>query len=262
MTTVEHGPSEPETGNPGSSKQVAGGPPRAFATTHWSLVLAAADQQSPQARDALESLCTAYWYPLYAHVRRRGYAAHDAQDFTQGFFAQLLDRGSLQAADQARGRFRSFLLAALDHYLANERRRGRAQKRGGGRQPLSLDFEAGESRFLREPAHVETPEREFLRRWALELLERVLANLRDEYRTRGRLELYEALKGWLGGGGDTAPHAEIAARLNVTEGAVKTALSRLRRRCRELLRAEIAQTVAEGEDVDDELRELLAALHS
>jgi RNA polymerase sigma-70 factor (ECF subfamily) len=214
----------------------------------------------PEARPALELLCAAYWYPLYAHVRRRGYSADEAQDHTQQFFADILQRQALRAADQARGRFRSFLLAALDHFLANERRRGQAQKRGGGQRPLPLDFDTGESRYLREPVHSETPEREFLRRWAIELLGRSLDHLRDEYRTRGRLELFEELKAHLSGDSEAAPHAEIAARLGMTAGAVKTALSRLRRRCRELLREEIAQTVAAPGDVDDELRELLSAL--
>lgn len=233
---------------------------RPFNTTHWSLVAAAGRSASPDSARALAALCETYWYPLYAYVRRRGHDLHEAQDLTQEFFAGLLARRNLRAADRKRGKFRTFLLAALQNFLANEWRKEQAQKRGGGKLPLSLDFAAGESRYALEPAHELTAERVFERRWALTLLDQALSKLREEFSAVGKSELFEALKGCLGGESATAPYEQLAAQLGMTEGAVKTAASRLRRRCRELLRAEIAQTVAGPEDVDDELRQLFSAV--
>lgn len=234
--------------------------PGAFASTRWSLVAAAGKSSSAESAKALAALCETYWYPLYAYVRRRGHDAHEAQDLTQEFFATLLDKKSLKAADRERGKFRTFLLASLKNFLANAWRKEQAQKRGGGKLPVSLDFSAGENRYSLEPSHELTPERIYERRWALTLLEAALSKLREEFVSGGKEDLFEALKGCLGGEASTEPYADIAARLGTTEGALKTAAHRLRRRCRELLRAEIAQTVASEEDVDEELRQLFAAV--
>jgi RNA polymerase sigma-70 factor (ECF subfamily) len=212
------------------------------------------------AREALAALCEAYWYPLYAFVRRRGFRPDEAADLTQSFFASLLERGSLGDADQSRGRFRNFLLGALDHFLANEWRREQAQKRGGGQVLLPLDFEAGEQRYLREPVGELTPEREFERRWALALLDQVLGRLRDEYLHAGKLELFEHLHDCLLGDASAVSYERIGARLGMSEGSVKVAAHRLRRRCRDLLRAEIAQTVASPDEVEDAVRHLFDAV--
>lgn len=233
---------------------------RRFATTRWSEVLAAGRGESCESRRALAGLCETYWYPLYAYVRRRGYRAEEAQDLTQEFFARLLEKDSLKAADPGRGRFRSFLLASLKNFLAKQWRRAAAQKRGGGRTPISLDFKSAESRYGLEPSHELTPEKIYRRRWALTLLQQVLGRLRGEYDRRGKLPLFDQLKEHLTGQQGTVPYGQIAGRLKLTEGAVKVAAHRLRRRCRELLREEIAQTVARPQEVDEELRELFAAM--
>lgn len=230
-----------------------------FATTRWSLVLAAGRRASPEADRALAALCGTYWYPLYAFARRRGLDAEEARDRTQGFFARLLETEGLAAADRSRGRFRSFLLASFSHFLANEWDRRRARKRGGGRPTLALDFASGESRYGSEPSHDATPERLFERRWALALLDRALGRLEAEYRAAGKADLFDALRPALAGDRGT-PYAELAARLGTTEGAVKVAAHRLRGRCREAVRAEIAETVATEADIDDELRHLFEAL--
>jgi RNA polymerase sigma-70 factor (ECF subfamily) len=234
--------------------------PGTFATTQWSMVAQAARGSSPEAARALAALCETYWYPLYAYVRRRGYRVEEAQDLTQDFFAVLLEKDRLRKADRQRGKFRTFLLASLDNYLTNEWRKAGAQKRGGRRPTLSLDFEKGEDRYRLEPVDRWTPERIFQRRWAMTLLERALDRLRSEYQEHGKGELYEALRAYLGGEAAAAPYQEIAARLDMSEGAVKTAAHRLRRRCRELLQAEAAQTVADPQDAEAELRELFEAL--
>ncbi len=230
-----------------------------FATTHWSLIVAAQDASVPEARQALAELCRLYWYPLYAFIRRNGHADDRAQDLTQEFFARLLEKDGLAAVDQSKGRFRSFLLAACRHFLANQWDRDHAQKRGGG-AVLSIDFDGAEDRYTHEPAHDETPERLFERRWALALLERVLARLRGEYEAAGKGHLFACLKGRLAGEGATASHARTAAELGVSEGAVKVAVHRMRKRYRELLRDEIAQTVDDPGQVEDEIRALFAAL--
>ncbi len=233
---------------------------RSFATTRWSLVRVAGAADDPAARDALAALCRTYWYPLYAYVRRRGCQPAEAQDVTQAFFTQLLEHRTLAAAAQARGRFRSFLLKCLQNFLSGERRRQAAEKRGGGRVALPLDFETGEDRYRREPADTDTPERLFERRWALTLLEQALADLRREYQASGRERLFTELELHLQGDDAALPYTDVAGRLEMTEGAVKVAAHRLRRRYRELLREQIAQTVETAEDVDDELRDLLHAL--
>jgi RNA polymerase sigma factor (sigma-70 family) len=231
-----------------------------FRTTHWATVLAAGRRSSPGARDALAALCHIYWYPLYAYVRRQGHSPTDAQDLTQAFFARLLEKNIAGKADRARGKFRSFLLASLKHFLAHEWRRARARKRGDGRVVLSLDLAAGESRYVLEPVHELTAERIYQRRWALTLLEQTLAKLRDEFATCGKLDLFEHLKTYLGGDGSTVPYRQIAADLGKTGGAVKVAVHRLRLRCHEVLRAEIAETVSDTQEVDEELRDLFEAV--
>jgi len=231
-----------------------------FATTRWSLVVSAGSDSSPEGRAALESLCGSYWYPLYAFARRGGEDAHGAQDLVQGFFAELLEKDWLRQADRSRGRFRTFLLAAFRHHASHEREKARALKRGGGKPPLPLDFEAGEGRYLREPADDRTPERLFERRWALTLLESTLARLEEEHGKAGRGHLFEALRGTLVAGGPEAPWAEVGARLGMSEGAVKVAAHRLRRRYREVLRQAISETVADPSEVDDEIRHLMGSL--
>jgi RNA polymerase sigma-70 factor (ECF subfamily) len=203
-----------------------------------------------------------YWYPLYAYARRHLPSAHDAQDLTQAFFAQLLEKDYLQAADPQRGKFRSFLLTAFKHFLSKERERAHAQKRGGGRSLLSLDFELGESRYHREPVDHATPERLYERGWALAILEQTLAKLRQELVNAGKERLFECLKGTLAGEALQESYARIALQLGMSEQAVKVAVYRLRRRCQELLRAEIAQTVTSPEEVEDELRDLFAAVRA
>lgn len=230
-----------------------------FTTTRWSVVLAAQNDASPGAIDALAELCQAYWYPLYAFVRRRGYNPHDAQDLTQEFFYRLLDRNYLSAVDHRKGRFRSFLLAALEHFLANEWRRGQAQKRGGGKPAVSLD-DTAEARYLRE-AHTDlSPERVYEQRWALEFLDRVIRQLRQEFTDAGKQPAFDALKVFLTGEKNTESHATLANRLGTTDAALKMSISRLRQRYGQLLRVEIANLVARPEDVEDELRALLNAL--
>lgn len=231
-----------------------------FHTTQWSLVVAAASPAGEACPAALAELCQAYWYPLYAFLRRRGNKAEDARDLTQSFFATLLEKGYLADADPERGRFRSFLLTAVARFAAKEHDRAMTQKRGGGRNVLSLDFGDGERRYLGEPTDDWTPERIFERRWALTLLDRTLNRLREDYSTQERQAQFDALKIFLTAESGAPPLREIAARLQITEGAVKVAIHRLRQRYRELLRAEIAQTVVATEDVDDELVVLLAAL--
>jgi RNA polymerase sigma-70 factor (ECF subfamily) len=231
-------------------------------TTQWSVVAAAGRRSSPESREALAALCTSYWYPLYALVRSQGYTADDAQDVTQDFFAGLLARNDFAAADRTKGRFRSYLSGALRHFLANARDRARARKRGAGRAPLSLDFVTAETRFSREPAHTFTAERAFARRWALTLLEQVLLQLRAEFAASGRESLFDRLKVVLSGEQGSASYAALAADLEMTEGAVKVAIHRVRRRYRELLREQIARTVAEPELIDDEIRDLFVALET
>jgi RNA polymerase sigma-70 factor (ECF subfamily) len=240
------------------------GPPnvRRFATTRWSLVAAAGQVGSPQSREALATLCQVYWYPLYAYARRHLPNAHDAQDLTQAFFAELLEKDYLQTADRQRGKFRSFLLTAFKHFLSRERERSRTQKRGGGRSQVSLDFQGGERRYQLEPIDHATPETIYERRWALAILERALARLRQEFADAGKEKLFERLKGALAGEGLQESYARIAQELGISEQAVKVAVHRLRRRYQELLRGEIAQTVASPEEVDEELRDLFAAVRA
>jgi len=231
-----------------------------FATTHWSVVRAAGQPGSPRHQQALETLCRTYWFPLYAYMRRRGYKTHQAEDYTQAFFTRLLEKHDLHLADPKHGKFRSFLLVALKHFLANELDRARAKKRGGDRKILSLDFENAESRYALEPADQLSPEKLLNRAWALTVLDRTMASLQSEWATSKRKRLFEHLKAYLTADRDSVPYAQVAQRLNMTEGAVKVAVHRLRRRYRELLRDEIAQTVATEDQIDEEIRALFAAL--
>ena len=232
--------------------------PSQFPTTRWTLVVAAGDPHRKEARSALVYLCENYWYPLYAYLRRRGYPAHRAQDLTQEFFIRVLEGRYLDRADPEKGRFRSFILTSLKFFVADEEDRDRAQKRGGGTvEPL--EFSSGEQRYQREPAHDETPERIFERRWALTLLDRVVEKLREEFVQHGRPEHFERLKVFLLGQSD-APYAALAREMNTSEGALKVAIHRLRKRYRELFRQEIADTVADPAEVESELRFLAAVL--
>jgi RNA polymerase sigma-70 factor (ECF subfamily) len=234
-----------------------------FATTRWSMVVAAGRSPhggSPESKAALADLCQRYWYPLYVYVRRRVADRDEARDLTQDFFARLLEKNTLALADPERGRFRSFLLTTLKHFLINEWEKNRAQKRGGGRKTLALDFDAKEQQFTLEPAHTWTPERQFERHWALALLDQVLLQLRQEYHAGGKQKLFEQLKSFLVGDSAKASHADAAQRLGMTEGAVKVAAHRLRKRYRELLRQEVAQTVADDNEVEDEIRSLFRSL--
>jgi RNA polymerase sigma-70 factor (ECF subfamily) len=234
--------------------------PAQFDTTRWSLVLSAAHRSSAESDAALETLCRAYWYPLYVYARRRGYSSEDASDLTQEFFARLLEKRLVASADRSTGRFRSFLLASLKHFLANEWDKARAQRRGGGHAPISIDARAAEGSYRLEPAHDLTAERIYERRWALTLLEQVLRRLRAEYVGSGKEDLFESLKAALIEPGQAASYRELGHILGMSEGAVKVAVHRLRRRYRDLLVDEIAETVASRSDVDEELRTLLAAV--
>jgi len=231
-----------------------------FATTHWSVVLAAGRSDTTRAQAALEQLCRNYWQPLYAYVRQAGRTREEAQDLTQEFFARLLAQNAVARADPARGRFRSFLLGSLKNFLAHEWEKARAQKRGGGAQHLPLAFDTAEMRCGQPMALGDTPDQAYDRQWALALLEIVLGRLRKEYTDSGRNDLFVGLKDTLSGGRSEIPYRDLGARLGMSEGAVKVAAHRLRSRYRELLREEIANTVAGPEEVEEELRQLFAAL--
>jgi RNA polymerase sigma factor (sigma-70 family) len=233
-----------------------------FATTQWSVVLNAGRSDLPEAREALEKLCRTYWYPLYLYVRRQGHSPEDAEDLTQGFFARLIGRRDLEVVRRERGRFRSYLLVCLKHFLVNEWKSGQRLKRGGGQTFLTIDHLAAEDRYADEPGHNETPEKAFERGWAATILEQVLRRLQAEYSQSGRAEQFELLRAFLLGEPDRASHGEIAHRLGTTEGTIKQALHRLRKRYREALREEIAQTVATPGDIEEELRHLVTLLRS
>ena len=242
------------------TEETAGGNKDLFATTHWSLVLAAGGEESPEVARALERLCSAYWYPLYAYVRRQGRSQEDAQDLTQEFFHRLLERNYLRLADRNRGRFRSFLLTSLKHFLINEWEKAKREKRGGGQQTLSLDEEMAESRFAAEPAVPQPPDALFDRGWAGILMERSMAALRAEFEESGKLPTFERFKVYAFGQKGGLPYLEMARELGMTEGAVRVALHRLRQRYGELLRVEVAQTVATPAEVNEELRYLVSVV--
>ena len=246
--------SNPSCGNQARYKRAV------FATTHWSVVLAAGQQDSPQTQAALEALCRTYWYPLYAYLRRHGYTPEDAQDLTQEFFTRLLRKNYPAQADRAKGKFRSFLLLALKHFLSDERERATAGKRGGGLALLSLDAQAPEERYRLEPADEATPETLFERRWAQTILDQAVARLRDEYATTGKGDTYAVLQAFEPGEQKTLSYTEAAARLDVSESALKSMIHRLRQRHRELVREEIAQTVTTASEIEEELRHLIAVI--
>ncbi|MBL8857639.1 MAG: sigma-70 family RNA polymerase sigma factor [Planctomycetes bacterium] len=230
-----------------------------FLTTRWSVVLAARSAAEPLRRVALEELCAAYWYPLYAFARRSGFDADAAADLTQDFFAQLLSRTDLQRADRERGRFRTYMLAALRHMIVNHREARRTLKRGGGTAQLSIDAHDAETRFGREPVDARTPELAFERAWAEAVIARAFERLREEQARIGREPLFDALRPALLAADDAPPYAEVAARFSVTENSVKVAVHRLRRRLGELLRDEVGATLERPEEVEAEIAELFAA---
>jgi RNA polymerase sigma factor (sigma-70 family) len=231
-----------------------------FATTHWSVVLQAGSGDSPQAAEALERLCRTYWYPIYAFVRRQGRSPEDAQDLTQDFFAHLLAKDFPCGATPQRGRFRSFLLAALRHFLVDQNRHARAAKRGGGQRLISLDEGNAEARFQGEPHDDGTPEKLYERGWAQTLLDRAEARLRGEYSAVGKGELYERLKSFPLAEKAEGSFSQAAAQLGVSESALKSAVHRLRARYRELVREEVAQTVADPAELEQEARHLIAVI--
>jgi RNA polymerase sigma factor (sigma-70 family) len=235
------------------------GKPR-FATTQWSVVLAAGEHQRQGAREALTRLCEMYWYPLYAYVRRRVKDVHEAQDLTQAFFSHLIEKDAIARAQPDRGRFRAFLLTALKNFMSNEWKKARAEQRGGGRTEFSLDFDAAESRFRTEPSHQLTPEKVYERRWVMTLLDKVLETLRLELTESGRLKYFEPFKNALTGEMTAEDYERASEVLGITPAGAKQAAYRMRKRYRALFRHEVAQTVARDEDLEDEIGRLLSIL--
>ena len=231
-----------------------------FCTTRWSVVLLAGQNDSPQAAEALEKLCRTYWYPLYAYVRRKGHNAEDAQDLTQAFFARLLEKNYLAHANPDKGRFRSFLLTGLNHFLVNEWARARAEKRGGGHVPISLDATTAETWYGREPATDTTPEKIFEKRWALALLEQAAARLGEEHKAEDKARQFEQLKPFLSAEAKVVDYDRVARELGTNRDAVKMAVSRLRKRYRTLVQEEVAHTVASPDEVQGELKWLFKVL--
>ena len=238
----------------------AGGRAAVFATTHWSVVLAAGHGETPQAAEALEKLCSTYWYPLYACVRRQGYGPEDAQDFTQEFFARLLARDYLARANPQWGKFRSFLLAGLKRFLCDEWDKAHRLKRGGGQKAISFDAQLAEERYRLEPVEPVTPERLFERSWAMTLLEQAAGRLQQEYVSAGKTDLYEQLTDFRLDVPEQPAYAQAATQLGLSESAVKSAIHRLRQRHHQLVREEILQTVANPAEVDDEIQYLLRVI--
>jgi RNA polymerase sigma-70 factor (ECF subfamily) len=233
---------------------------RRFATTHWSLVLTAGGPSTAASHDALGALCQTYWYPLYAYARRFGHGVEESEDLVQAFFVRILEKHALQHANPERGRFRSFLLASLKHFMANDYDRARAAKRGGGQPIESIDVSGAEGRYALEPRDEANPERLFERQWALTVLERVQVQLRSASMRSGKAQLFEQLKDFVTGEETDIPYRQAGESLGMSEGAVRVAIHRLRRRFRDLLREEIEHTVADPAEVNDEIRFMLAAL--
>lgn len=248
--------------NPSDPESNRTPPAAAFATTRWTVVLAAGRADSPESSAALETLCRTYWYPLYAFARRQGHAPPDAEDLTQSFFASFLEKNYLEGLSSERGRFRAFLLACFKHFLANEWDRAGRLKRGGDREFISLDAQSAEMRYLEEPADHLSPDRLYDREWALALLNLVLARLRAEVRAEGHEAQFDRMKVFLTLGKGARPYAAVGAEMGLTENAVKVAVHRLRRRYRELLREEIAQTLVRPEQVQEEIHALFGAFAS
>lgn len=237
---------------PSENRSVAN---ESFMTTDWSMILGAQAKDSPEANGRLESLCRIYWFPLFAYARRKGQSVSDAQDLTQGFFEAFLEKEYLHSVDQNKGRFRSFLLASFSHYMANTFRNANTQKRGGGKRVLSFDFQKAEERFTNEPSHHVNAEQLFEHQWAVTLLNHVLELLRAEQESKGNIGQFDQLKPFLSGAGESG-YPDVAENLGMTVPAVKMAVHRLRKRFGELLRQEIARTVASAEEVEDEVRNL------
>jgi RNA polymerase sigma factor (sigma-70 family) len=235
--------------------------PKVFATTRWTVVLQAGGALSPGSQSALAQLCRTYWFPLYSFLRRRGLTQHDAEDLVQSFFAFLMEKDVIARADRERGRFRTFLLSALQNFQSNERAKTNSQKRGGRTTIVSFDELQAEARYQSEPATNLSPERLFEQKWAASLLEQVLLTLRQEYALAGKSALFEAIRGLLWGGRGDVSYAAIGQQLGMSEGAIKVSVHRLRLRFKECLQNEVAQTVGTAAEVEDELRHLLAALH-
>ena len=233
---------------------------REFHTTHWSVVLAAGDGASPQAAEALEKLCRAYWHPLYSYVRREGHPPEDAQDLIQEFFVRFLERNVLRNVQPAAGKFRSFLLVCLKNFLANEREKAHAQRRGGGQPPVPMDGVEAETRYSLEPADNLSPDLVYERRWAFAVLERTMAELRREYSANEKLQQFEELQGFLPSGQGNISRAELAAKRGMSVGAIDVAIHRLRQRFGALLRAQIAQTVSSEAEVEEEIRYLISVI--
>jgi DNA-directed RNA polymerase specialized sigma24 family protein len=231
-----------------------------FATTHWSVVLAAANQETPEAAAALEKLCRTYWYPLYVYIRRQGYGVADAQDLTQGFFTHILSRRFFQRASRDKGKFRSFILGSLKFFLADELAKLQAKKRGGGQALVFLDEHSAEERYRLEPVERMDAEKLFERRWAITLLERVLGRLEEESLAAGKSKGFELLRDFLLGDRGQRTYQDVATELGMTEGAVKVAAHRMRQRYRELFREEITQTVADPAETEEEMRQVFSAI--
>jgi RNA polymerase sigma factor (sigma-70 family) len=241
------------------SSQQTSAPGDVFATTHWTVVLAAGRRSTPQADHALEELCRTYWFPLYAYVRRRGHTKEDAEDLTQAFFARFLAKNYLEGLSAKRGRFRAFLLASLKHFIINEWKKSQRLKRGGGEATLSLDWETADTQFQVASTSEPSPDKAFDREWALTLLARVIERLRAECKADGKLKQFDTLKVFLTAGKGALSHADAAKSLGMDEGAVRSAVHRLRKRYRQLLRDEIAQTLSDPAQVDEEMRALFGA---
>jgi RNA polymerase sigma factor (sigma-70 family) len=246
--------------NAGEAPASIGPPAFGFDSTRWSVVVLAQDAASPEAQEALATLCQTYWYPVYAFIRRWCGSADKAEELTQEFFTRFLEKDFVSGADQSRGSFRTYLLACCKHFLSNQRKHARAQKRGGGQRILSLDIESAQQRYVLEPADTLTPEKLFDRRWALTLLERSLEALAQEYQRQGKSALYQELKSHLVGDPRSSSYGEAAIRLEMTEPAVKKAAQRLRQRCRTIMREQILATVDSPEQLEDEVRNLFAVL--
>ena len=250
----------PSTANENPGGTAVGSGQAGFVPTHWSVVLAAKDKNSPQSQEALETLCRTYWYPLYVFARRQGHQPPDAQDLTQEFFVRLLQKDYLDAVERERGRFRTFLIMAFKRFLANEWDRNRAQKRGGGQTPMPLDPELAENRYQAEASIEMAADSAFDRHWAVTLLDQALARVRDEYERQGKRAEFEILRRFLTVGKDPMTYGTAAIQLGLSEAAVKMAVHRLRRRYRAMFREAIAQTVAAPADVEEEMRHLLHVL--
>lgn len=245
-----------EPGQGGTGRQAL------FTTTQWSVIIAVGADDPDAAKEALGKLCHTYWPPLYAYIRRRGHQPEDAKDLTQEFILRLIETDFFEAADRNKGRFRSYMLTALNHFLANQYAAAKAKKRGGGQSLFSLDVDDAEHRYRESLADDLTPERSFERQWAVAVLEKIVTQLEAEYRENGKRELFQMLRPALSGDKTAKPYGEIAANAGMSEGAVKVAVHRLRQRYRDLLRAEVARTIADPADVEEEIRSLMAAFRN